>query len=170
MEKNTKILLGLAVAGVVAYLVLKPKKATAQTISNGSPTKTDSNSIIDAITGGLAKKIESIDAKKVTNTTSTTTRTTTRPASEITQKYGTTDSPYLKEGVAYIQNSDGSIAYGDETSGRFNSVDPSHGNPFSIVNSDPLFWEDTGVDWFWVPDDAFAGQGYGGRFSEDRQV
>jgi hypothetical protein len=26
MEKNTKILLGLAAAGVVAYLVLKPKK------------------------------------------------------------------------------------------------------------------------------------------------
>jgi hypothetical protein len=163
MEKNTKILLGLAAAGVVAYLVLKPKKATAQTISNGSPsTKTDSNSIIDAITGG--------DAKKVTNTTSTTTRTTTRPASEITQKYGTTDSPYLKEGVAYIQNSDGSIAYGDETSGRFNSVDPSHGNPFSIVNSDPLFWEDTGVDWFLEPLDAFAGQGWGGKFSEDTQV
>ena len=29
MDKNTKILLGLAAAGVVAYLVLKPKKAVA---------------------------------------------------------------------------------------------------------------------------------------------
>jgi hypothetical protein len=29
MEKNTKILIGVAAAGVVAYLVLKPKKAVA---------------------------------------------------------------------------------------------------------------------------------------------
>jgi hypothetical protein len=29
MEKNTKILLGLAAAGVVAYLLLKPKKAVS---------------------------------------------------------------------------------------------------------------------------------------------
>jgi hypothetical protein len=166
MEKQTKILLGVAAAGVVAYLILKPKKATAQTNSVVSPlTKTDSK-IIDAITGGLPKKIDSIDAKKVTNT-STTTRTTTTPPDVVR---GTTNSPYLREGVEYIRSSDGAIAYADEISGRFNSVDPSHGNPFSKVNSDPFFWEDTGVDWFWVPDDAFAGQGYGGRFSEDRQV
>jgi hypothetical protein len=31
MEKNTKILLGVAAAGVVAYLVLKPKKAVLNT-------------------------------------------------------------------------------------------------------------------------------------------
>ena len=31
MEKETKILLALAAAGVVAYLVLKPKKAVAET-------------------------------------------------------------------------------------------------------------------------------------------
>ena len=37
MEKQTKILLGLTAAGVVAYLVLKPKKAVAQT-SNASIT------------------------------------------------------------------------------------------------------------------------------------
>jgi hypothetical protein len=30
MEKSTKIFLGLAAAGVVAYLVFKPKKAVAQ--------------------------------------------------------------------------------------------------------------------------------------------
>ena len=33
MEKQTKILLGLVAAGVVAYLVLKPKKAVAASIS-----------------------------------------------------------------------------------------------------------------------------------------
>jgi hypothetical protein len=31
MEKQTKILLGLAAAGIVAYLVLKPKKVVANT-------------------------------------------------------------------------------------------------------------------------------------------
>jgi hypothetical protein len=36
MENSTKIVLGLAAAGVVAYLVLKPKKAVAAT----TPTKT----------------------------------------------------------------------------------------------------------------------------------
>jgi hypothetical protein len=34
MEKQTKILLGLAAAGVVAYLVFKPKKAVASSSEN----------------------------------------------------------------------------------------------------------------------------------------
>jgi hypothetical protein len=38
MEKNTKILLGLAAAGVVAYLVFKPKKAVAATPTNKKNT------------------------------------------------------------------------------------------------------------------------------------
>ena len=39
MEKQTKILLGLAAAGVVAYLILKPKKVIANT--NIKPMVTD---------------------------------------------------------------------------------------------------------------------------------
>jgi hypothetical protein len=39
MEKQTKILIGLAAAGVVAYLVLKPKKAVASTSVSQELTK-----------------------------------------------------------------------------------------------------------------------------------
>ena len=161
MEKQTKILLGVAAAGVVAFLILKPKKATAQTntsLGRPSTTKANSSNIID----NVVKKVTDV----VKNTTSTTTRTTTTP--DVIR--GTTKSPYLREGVEYIRSSDGAIAYADETSGRFNSVDPSHGNPWSQVNADPLFWEDTDIDWVNMPLDAFAGQGWGGRFSEGRQA
>ena len=39
MERNTKILIGLAAAGVVAYLVLKPKNAknSTSTVPNSKP-------------------------------------------------------------------------------------------------------------------------------------
>jgi hypothetical protein len=162
MEKQTKILLGVAAAGVVAFLVLKPKKATAQTntsLGRPSTTKADSSNIID----NVVKKVTDV----VKTTTSTTTRTTTTPPDVVR---GTIKSPYLREGVEYIRSSDGAIAYADETSGRFNSVDPSHGNPWSQVNADPLFWEDTDIDWVNIPLDAFAGQGWGGRFSEGSQA
>ena len=161
MEKQTKILLGVAAAGVVAFLILKPKKATAQTntsLGRPSTTKADSSNIID----NVVKKVTDV----VKNTTSTTTRTTTKPPDVIR---GTTKSPYLREGVEYMIV-DNAIAYADETSGRFNRVDPSHGNPWSMVNADPLFWEDTDIDWVNMPLDAFAGQGWGGRFSEGRQA
>ena len=159
MEKQTKILLGVAAAGVVAYLILKPKKATAQTSNVGPSTKANSSNIID----NVVKKVTDV----VKTTTSTTTRTTTTPPDVVR---GTTKSPYLREGVEYIRSSDGAIAYADESSGRFNKYDPSGGNPWSQVNADPLFWEDTDIDWVNMPLDAFAGQGWGGRFSEDRQA
>jgi len=161
MEKQTKILLGVAAAGVVAFLILKPKKATAQnntSLGRPSTTKADSSNIID----NVVQKVTD-----VVKTTSTTTRTTTTPPDVVR---GTIKSPYLREGVEYIRSSDGAIAYADETSGRFNKYDPSGGNPWSQVNADPLFWEDTDIDWMNMPLDAFAGQGWGGRFSEDRQV
>ena len=49
MEKQTKILLGLAVAGVVAYLILKPKKAIASTkpINDGTYDKPNPNDFQD---------------------------------------------------------------------------------------------------------------------------
>ena len=162
MEKQTKILLGVAAAGVVAFLVLKPKKATAQTntsLGRPSTTKADSSNIID----NVVKKVTDV----VKTTTSTTIKTTTIPPSNEIR--GTTKSPYLRQGVEYLIV-DGAISYADESSGRFNSVDPSHGNPWSQVNADPLFWEDTDIDWVNIPLDAFAGQGWGGRFSEDRQA
>jgi len=153
MEKQTKILLGVAAAGVVAFLILKPKKATAQnnTSLGRSTTKADSSNIID----NVVQKVTDV----VKTTTSTTTRTTTTPPDVVR---GTIKSPYLREGVEYIRSSDGAIAYADESSGRFNKYDPSHGNPWSMVNADPLFWEDTDVDWL--------NMGWGGRFSEDRQA
>jgi hypothetical protein len=159
MEKQTKILLGVAAAGVVAFLILKPKKATAQnntSLGGPSTTKADSSNIIDN------QKVTDV----VKNTTSTTTRTTTTPPDVVR---GTIKSPYLREGVEYIRTSDGAIAYADEISGRFNKYDPSHGNPWSLVNADPLFWEDTDIDWVNMPLDAFAGYGWGGR-SSDGQV
>ena len=84
MEKQTKILLGVAAAGVVAFLILKPKKATAQTntsLGRPSTTKADSSNIID----NVVKKVTDV----VKNTTSTTTRTTTKPTDVIR---GTTKS------------------------------------------------------------------------------
>jgi hypothetical protein len=52
MEKQTKILIGLAAAGVVAYLVLKPKKAVAAQVAttpieSGTYDKPNPNDIND---------------------------------------------------------------------------------------------------------------------------
>ena len=49
MEKNTKILLGLAAAGVVAYLVFKPKKAVSsiKPIEAGTYDKPNPNDFQD---------------------------------------------------------------------------------------------------------------------------
>lgn len=48
MEKQTKILLGLVAAGVVAYLVLKPKKVVAASISLNKKQE-QGGGVIDAL-------------------------------------------------------------------------------------------------------------------------
>jgi hypothetical protein len=45
MEKQTKIYLGLAAAGVLAYLILKPKMAKGQTLTKEETPKTTKDCI-----------------------------------------------------------------------------------------------------------------------------
>jgi hypothetical protein len=58
MEKNTKILLGLATAGVVAYLVLKPKKAVASTYVQ--PMATDKGIVANKVRELMLKNADCV--------------------------------------------------------------------------------------------------------------
>lgn len=148
MQKKTKILLGLGLAatGVVAYFVLKPKKAVT------TSTASDTNVIVP-------------DVVKTPSKTPTT-------PTEITEIVtGTTKSPYLRKGVDYMIVN-GVISYADESSGRLSKYDPTHGNIWGGgVSADPLFWEGQDMNTFYdYGSNTFAGQGWGGMFSEESQV
>lgn len=155
MQNKTKILLGLGLAatGVVAYFVLKPKKAvTTSTLSN---TLSNTNSVIVP------------DVVKTPSKTIITPKTPTEITEIVT---GTTKSPYLRKGVDYMIVN-GAISYADESSGRLSKYDPTHGNIWGGgVSADPLFWEGQDMNTFYDYGNTFAGQGWGGMFSEESQV
>ena len=76
MEKNTKILIGLAAIGVVAYLLLKPKKAVTKSnippfndFPDRSKLPINLNNLMNGVSPDLSKYNQDLDLSSLTQDT-----------------------------------------------------------------------------------------------------